>query len=373
MNGGNRANVNKGSIVRNIIVFSIVSSVLAWSAFGSGGTKVNGSFQSGGKTRDYLVYLPTGLPEHPPLVLGLHCLSGSPTQHEQLSGFDKIADREKFVIVYPQGIDKSAGSVGWDISTNMDEDFLLALIDTMAGRYKIDSNRVYSTGFSMGGMMSHKLACDVPDKIAAIGTASGYPLYGNDNCSPSRPVPICHTHGTSDKVVAYTGLEKWIAKFVKANGCPETPTTTNPTAKYKREYWGPCKEGSEIVVYHFDGMDHGYVDASKYGFSASDTFWTFFKKHPRNGATTIKNPNVAAGTASRVSAGYFAGKIHFKNDGEANVIRIFDVRGELVSSAVTSKGSVSDVVLPANSLGSGVHLIRVCGSFGSRVIKVIIP
>jgi predicted peptidase len=100
----------------------------------------------------------------------MHGLSGTGSQQRSssMSGFDKVADKGKFVVVYPDGVYKLNTYAGWDISSNTDVDFISALIDTIAGRFNIDLNRVYASGFSMGGMMSYKLACTLSDKIAAI-------------------------------------------------------------------------------------------------------------------------------------------------------------------------------------------------------------
>ncbi len=77
--------------------------------------------------------------------------------------FEALADTANFVVVYPEGENSS-----WDIGGNKDVNFIVAIIDSMYNRYQIDRNRVYATGFSMGGMMSWHLSCKIPDKIAAI-------------------------------------------------------------------------------------------------------------------------------------------------------------------------------------------------------------
>src|SRR5512133_1039502 len=178
-------------------------SMLLLAVFSAGAIAQTGSIKVGNTTRTFIVYTPSGLPEHPSLVISMHGLGGSGSQQRSMSGFDKVADKGKFVVVYPDGVFKMNGSNGWDISSNSDVEFISGLIDTLKLRHNIDPNRVYASGFSMGGMMSYKLACTLSDKIAAIGPASGYPL-GNmiTSCKPTRPVPICHTHGTADDIVA---------------------------------------------------------------------------------------------------------------------------------------------------------------------------
>jgi poly(3-hydroxybutyrate) depolymerase len=333
----------------------------------------DGNILVGGKTRTFIVHAPPVLPANPALVISMHGIGGSGSLQRSLSGFDKVADKGKFIVVYPNGVDRSAGGNGWDISGNSDVDFISALIDTMSGRYRINSKRVYATGFSMGGMMSYKLACAMADKIAAIGSASGYPLsdMAPDNCSPARPVPICHIHGMSDDVVPYSGLEAYVAKFVKSNGCPGTPTVNNySSSKYIKEYWGPCKEGSEIIVYHVDGMSNDYPASASQGFSASDTFWAFFSRHP--GPTGVANASTAR-PAQFIFAGYSAGKIHLQGDRDISAVRVFDVRGKAIFSWKAAVSPVHDLAFPVNHAAGGIYLVNIAGAAGNSVIRVLIP
>lgn len=332
------------------------------------------SIKVGSTTRTFIVYTPSGLPEKPALVVCMHGLGGNGSQQRSYSGFDKVADKGKFVVVYPDGIDKSIGSSpGWDITNNTDVDFISDLIDTMAGRHNIDLKRVYASGFSMGGMMSYVLACRISDRIAAIGTASGYPLYANDNCSPSRPVPICHTHGTTDETVPYTGLEKWIDKFVKSNGCTGSPTTTNPTSKYKREYWGQCDQESEIVIYHFDGMGHGYVNTSQYTFSASDTFWTFFEKHTLGNTVGTGAPVAGTRLTGTCSAVYSGGTVDLKSTSGICNVRITDIAGREKLLLKTPTGQKRHIILPVGRLARGIYIVNVTGSTDGRTTKILVP
>jgi poly(3-hydroxybutyrate) depolymerase len=343
--------------------------------FSAGTIAQTGSIKVGSTTRTFIVYTPSGLPEHPPLVISMHGLGGSGDQQRSYSGFDKVADKGKFVVVYPDGTYvMSSSSKGWDISSNADVDFISALIDTMKLKYAIDPNRVYATGFSMGGMMSYKLACSLSDKIAAIGPASGYPL-GNmiTSCKPSRPVPICHTHGTLDSIVPYTTLESWVSKFVKSNGCTGNPVITNPTAKYKREYWGPCEKGSEIILYHFDGMKHGYVNTSTYNFSASDTFWVFFQKHPLNeGSAGVTTTVSTIQKTAPVSVNCSNGAIYLQSENGVQSANISDVSGRILFTGQYSGLLTENVCIPFNNKGPGVYFVTVTGASGNSVSRVLV-
>ena len=97
---------------------------------------------------------------------------------------EAVADSAKFLIVFPEGI-----NLRWDISGNSDINFILALIDKMAAEYDIDRNRVYLSGFSMGGMFTYHAMNRIADKIAAFAPISGYPR-GSSVTVPG-PYPSC--------------------------------------------------------------------------------------------------------------------------------------------------------------------------------------
>jgi hypothetical protein len=212
----------------------------------------------------------------------------------------------------------------------------------------------------MGGMMSYKLACTITDKIAAIGSHSGYPLgdMSPNSCSPSRPVPVCHTHGVSDNFVAYSGVKTYLEKFIKSNDCSGTPTVTT-FPKCKKEYWGPCEKGSGIAFYSVNGLSHEYPSASS-GFSPSDTFWTFFKKHP--GTTGAKHVVVNKPQKEIFSVRYSEGFIHLQGDQSVTAIRICDIQGKVSISLNAQYSKDGSLNIPVGKkLAGGMYLIGISG------------
>ncbi|MBN2261413.1 MAG: hypothetical protein JW735_00755, partial [Prolixibacteraceae bacterium] len=108
------------------------------------------NFQLGNTTRQMLVYAPSGLQPNSPLLLSLHGMNQDIAYQQNQTKWELVAKEHGFVVVYPGGIGNS-----WDIMGNRDIDFILAIIDEMSDRYAIDRNRVYLSGFSMGGMMTY--------------------------------------------------------------------------------------------------------------------------------------------------------------------------------------------------------------------------
>ena len=126
------------------------------------------TIQVGNTTRNMITYVPEGLPAYnAPLVISLHGYNQDANYQRTNTKWNAVADTAKFVMVYPNGNNKS-----WDIGGDTDTRFIEAIIDTMYSRYHINRNRVYLSGFSMGGMMTYHAMSRLSDKIAAFGPAS---------------------------------------------------------------------------------------------------------------------------------------------------------------------------------------------------------
>ncbi|MGC8824568.1 MAG: carbohydrate-binding protein [Bacteroidales bacterium] len=234
-------------------------------------------FQVGNTTRQMLVYAPSTIVPGRPLLISMHGYNQDINYQKNQTQWETIAKENNFVVVYPAGLNNS-----WDISGNTDIDFILAIIDEMVNRYGIDRERVYLSGFSMGGMMTYYAATKIADKIAAFAPVSGYPLW-NSNISSSRPVPIIHVHGTADDVVAYSGVQPYLNGWIARDSCPTTAVITKPYPPDKpnsngtRYYWGPGTDSVEIVLISITGVGHWHsIDPN--GVNTSKEIWDFCKK-----------------------------------------------------------------------------------------------
>ncbi len=261
------------------------------------------------------MYVPSGI-EKPPLLLSLHG-RGIPAGWNQgeMMKFEPIADREKFIVVYPEALN----NLNWDLGGTSDIDFVRAIIEQMASAHDIDENRVYASGFSMGGMFSYTLACKIPDVIAAIAPGNGYPLGGQSGCVTTRSVPIFHMHGTADDFVPYAGIDDFLATKIAQYGCPTTPTridpypANNPSSRSFLERWGPCSnaesDSGEVTLVHVAGMIHDWATAGKpnanedpeyagdpFDIDGSEEAWAFLKQHSLLGPTTGTGGSGNAGT-----------------------------------------------------------------------------
>lgn len=161
----------------------------------------------GGRDRVFRLYVPTGLGGRPaPLVLGLHSLYSDRRKAQALMGWERLADRDGFVVLHPQGSGHSwnAGRCcGAAVREGVDDVRALVEMQRLAGQaHPVDPRRRYAAGFSNGGMMALALACARPDVVAAVLVVGGGHL---SPCRPGRSVPVLQVHGTDDTVVPYGG------------------------------------------------------------------------------------------------------------------------------------------------------------------------
>lgn len=256
-----------------------------------------------GGTRYYRLYVPTNLdPAQPaPLVLSLHGFTSNPGQQQFFSKWDEIAEVENFIVVYPQG---SGLPLRWNARIRLlnrgdqtdDVGFIRELIAHLSDEFCIDPARIYANGLSNGAGMSHRLACDLSDIIAAAGGVAGAYPGANDECQPARPVPFIAFHGTEDPIVPYDGsaglpaVETWAADWAARNGCDGTTEAIAAVGAVRGLRYLNCPDSAEVVLYTVEGGGHTWpgggeippflVGRTNQDVSASAIMWDFFKAHP---------------------------------------------------------------------------------------------
>jgi polyhydroxybutyrate depolymerase len=144
----------------------------------------------GGIERSYRIFIPetydeTGEPV--PLVIVLHGAGGTGAWIESFSGFNDLSNTENFIAVYPDGLNNAwnDGRRGDARVGNIDDvGFMAEIINFLSANLNIDPQRIYATGYSMGGMLAFRLGCELRDKIAAIATvATTFPEYLLPDCA----------------------------------------------------------------------------------------------------------------------------------------------------------------------------------------------
>ena len=167
---------------------------------------------SNGEERKYLLHVPAGYDPASavPLVVSLHGFSDWPAHHSRMTGWNKLADEQGFIVVYPSGSGypkrwRMPAFEGYPEGTLNDVQFLSELIDSLQAEYHLDPARIYVDGMSNGGGMAYVLGCKLSERIAAVGGVAGYYVYPQAECQPSRSFPMILYHGTGDPIVSYTG------------------------------------------------------------------------------------------------------------------------------------------------------------------------
>jgi polyhydroxybutyrate depolymerase len=239
----------------------------------------------GGHDRGYRLYTPAGLPAAAPLVVAMHGVSGSARQVERDYGWDKLADAGRFVVAYPDGLNRSwnvdgetccgrSGREGVD-----DVAFISAAVADITKNISINRARVYATGMSNGGIMSYTLAC-ATDIFSAIGPVAGIQL---NPCRFPHAASVMHIHGTADRLVPYNGGQGFsviygpsvpdVNTFWRNVDHCDAPALTSDGAVTTST--AGCADNRSVVLITVDGGGHEWPTF------ATQRLWEFFAAHPR--------------------------------------------------------------------------------------------
>jgi poly(3-hydroxybutyrate) depolymerase len=247
-------------------------------------TLMNGraSIDVGGKMREYILALPTGYDSKRPyrLVFGWHPLGGSASQVASGGYYGLKSKADQLILVAPEGLPYNGGTnLGWGNANGGDIAFLQAMLEQFRAELCVDEARIFSTGFSFGGMMSYAAGCSPTSMMRAIA-----PMAGNSMVSGclagDRSVAMMGFHGDHDGVVNISGGRTARDVFVKRNGCSNetTPVTggwcEGLGANYKPcscvSYNG-CKAGYPVIWCEYNA-DHMPAPSS------GTTLWDFFSQ-----------------------------------------------------------------------------------------------
>ncbi len=276
----------------------------------------------GGRERRYLVHAPPrrGAGRRA-LVLSLHGGGGHAAGVAAQTGFSALADREGFVVAYPDGVDKGwndgrAGVPSTAAKENVDDvGFLTAVLDDLArGPLGVDPARVYVTGISNGAFMSSRFACERSERVAAIGLVAG--TMGPElaaRCRLARPVAVIAFLGTEDPLVPYEGGVVHLGPFERgrtaaARDAMRVFSTQNRCGELRagapvadrdpddgsvaRVEAAACAEDTSVQLYTLEGGGHTWPGGKQYlparlvgrvnrDVDATATMWAFFREHGR--------------------------------------------------------------------------------------------
>lgn len=253
----------------------------------------------------YVVHLPKGYTRTStyPLVINFHGLGSKAIRHQRYCKMDKVADKEHFIVVYPQSyhIGWNAG-LGFNSYSNGVDDiaFLNALLDTLEATYSIDKKRIYTAGVSLGGTFNYRIACEMSNRITAIASVSGLMADSTyAHCVTERAIPILHIHGTSDHIMRYNGMEQangaeeGVKLWAYRNQC-DVPDTIEVPNRKKTDLtkvvlikYSNCMNGSQVWFYKINQGGHTWPGGAEIfklmgrrnqDINGSQVIWDFFKQ-----------------------------------------------------------------------------------------------
>ena len=360
--------------------------------FVAGNAQTNGAFTHNGSTRTFIIYVPsTYNPNTPvPLVLVLHGLTMSGNSIMSVTGFNTLAETNHFIAVYPDGLNNDWNFGGTGSSNTDDVSFLNALIDSMATHYNIAPDKLYSCGFSAGGFMSYRMACESGRCFAAIASVSG--TIGTSvytSCTPNHLCSIMQVHGTSDFIVPYAGavnnesVDNVIQKWIGVDNCTATANSTNLpdnnlsdlSTVQKIQYY-PCSTNTEVLLYKVIGGGHQWPGTSSIlgglgtinmDINASAEIWDFFSRHTCVAASAIKpiQSNENNWTIRTVAAKEFSIEGEIKID----AVQVYSVNGQVL---FIDRPATNRVQLNLNTFPAGLYVVRVFNKNLTQSFRVAI-
>ncbi len=269
-----------------------------------------------GIARRARIYVPESMGAESPraLVVVLHGgggqgLSVSEPGVHPLAVFRDVAERERVVIVYPEGVAARDGRLGWNdcrsdnrqASDADDVAFLRMVLDEMQGDFDVPASAVFMAGTSNGGQMTLAFAMHAAERLGAIAVASANlpetPLPGRCTEGPSQPVPILMTHGTADPAMPFEG--GCVANL--GGGCGRGRVTG---AESTRDTWLTWNEFEGTVLgperRDGNGTDSGPADGYVYDGTAPVVWWRLEGGgHPTPSQIVLTETTAAAGPQNR--------------------------------------------------------------------------
>jgi polyhydroxybutyrate depolymerase len=293
-----------------------VAFVLAAASFSAAAPRGRSTWhelQFDGVQRSFLVFCPEDCQaKNSPLMIVLHGGLGNAQAINENTGMDEIAEKERFVVAYPNGTELPSGPKNrrtWNAGECCgaaaqrkidDVGFIEKVIQQIGQAYGTDSRRVYVAGMSNGGMMAYRLAREIPDKIAAIAAVSASLTV--EDIDRARNVAVLHIHGSDDKFVPVAGgigekslagvsfrpLADTIRLITRARTC-EAPVVRSLADGIQSSSYR-CSSGAPVEVVLIQGGPHGWpgsqghraVPGLRRDFSASRYAWEFVRNFSLN-------------------------------------------------------------------------------------------
>lgn len=257
--------------------------------------------------RTYFLSVPPGKAAPRPLVVVLHGRSQTPGAAMRYTGMEELGAAEGFVVAFP-----SSYAGAWNAGTCCasgdrpdmpDVEFLDDVLADVQRRTPVDPSRIHMVGFSNGGMLAYRYACQRPGRLAGVGVVAGamsadeeYADAGPQRCRPDVPVSVVAVHGAKDTTVPYDGgtvagtdrgavapVRAGIDQFAVAGEC-SSHRSTKVRGTARLDYAG-CTGGVAARLVKINDFGHGWTrDTARHGVDTSRALWEFLRDRRSAGA-----------------------------------------------------------------------------------------
>jgi polyhydroxybutyrate depolymerase len=208
-----------------------------------------------------------------------------------LTEFDKLSDREEFIVVFPNGVGDSWNDGRQNLASEAylldvdDVGFVDAMIETISLEYPVDRNKVYATGISNGAIFSHFLAAKRASTFAAIApVVGGLAIPFNEQFNPDDTVSVLVIQGADDPLVPYDGgqiaggnrgaiisTDDTVELWVQNDGCNNTPLIAelpnndlHDGCLVTQYTWSNGHTDSAVVLLRIEGGGHTWPGGAQY-------------------------------------------------------------------------------------------------------------
>lgn len=239
------------------------------------------NFVLDGYPREYTTYVPSTTQKKRAVVMVLHGGGGSAElMMSEVAlyspSFLTLAEEEDFLLVFPQGFEQN-GQYYWNAGNCLatsgencggpaydrgvdDIKYFTYLVNDLDQTYSIDAARVYVVGVSNGGMMAHRLGCEMSNTFAAISSVAGNISF--DKCSPKHPMPVLQISATNDQSMPYEGgagactarnrtyasVQETVDFWKQHNACSNTSVSTYQYNTVSCSSYSSCRGNVEVEL-----------------------------------------------------------------------------------------------------------------------------
>lgn len=347
------------------------------------------SMSHDGLLRNFIYYKPSTWESSQtlPLLIVLHGLTQTATGIMEITDFNTIAEENNFIVCYPSGINNAwNANMNVSVSSTDDKGFIEKIVAYFQLNFNTDSQKQYLCGFSNGGFMSHKMACESEECFAAIATVSGNmsdTVYAN--CNPKYLTSILHMHGTTDAVVPYLGsittgvsvsqtMDKW-QQFLSCDPNPSSIDLPNPNlldlSTVSRETYANCNNSSLELIkianggHQWPGISTfvGGVGNINMDIYSPQVIWDFLngKSCPNAGLNDFNLGSIS------VFPNPFNSEITIEMNKEIASIELKDLNGKTHFFTTQKLGKIE-----TDFLNSGIYFLEVKTSENQLIIKKLI-